>query len=296
MTVSMTGFASRQGAFERYSWTWDLRSVNGRALDLRLRLPDWIEGLEQLVRSRLQKSLTRGSVHLSLRVTVTSDSEAGSLSEEALQSALEMLAKTQAAAEASGVELRATSAAEVLGLRGVMDGPQRETDTADLRKALEADLGPLIDELQSMRSREGSALRETLLVQLDTIETLHSDASEAVEERGAAAESLLKSQVAKVMDATDAIDEGRLAQELALLAVKADVTEELDRLTAHVSAARELLDSAGPQGRKLDFLIQEFNREANTLCSKAGSQRLTAIGLDLKATIDQMREQVQNVE
>ncbi len=296
MTISMTGFASRQGAFERYSWTWDLRSVNGRSLDLRLRMPDWIEGLEPLVRSRLQKALSRGSVQVSLRVTATQDSASGSLSEEALQAALDMLTTTEAAAKGKGLELRPSSAAEVLGLRGVLDGPLRDTDTTALRKALEADLDPLIADLQAMRRREGAALRETLLGQLATVEDLHAKASDAVASRAETAAQNLRTQVERVLEQTDTIDEGRLAQEIAILAVKADVTEELDRLVAHIEAARDLLDSDAPQGRKLDFLIQEFNREANTLCSKAGSHPLTAVGLDLKATIDQMREQVQNVE
>lgn len=296
MTVSMTGFASRQGAAGRYSWTWDLRSVNGRGLDLRLRLPDWIEGLEQVVRSRLQGAMHRGSVQVSLRVQA--DAEAGELRVDParLDAVLRAVAETEARAAEADIGLRPSSAADVLGLRGVLDAPQRDTDTAPLRQALEADLGPLIEDFTAMRKKEGAALEAMIAGQIDEIERLHGAADEAAKARNAGAGEALKAQVDRVLGATDAVDPDRLAQEVALLAVKADITEELDRLAAHVTAARGLLGGPGPKGRKLDFLVQEFNREANTLCSKSGSTALTAIGLDLKAVIDQMREQVQNVE
>ncbi len=296
MTVSMTGFASRQGANDRYSWTWDLRSVNGRGLDLRLRMPDWIEGLEQVVRAKLQKALHRGSVQLSLRVSATQDRGGVALSEDALAAALEMISQAETAAQAKGLELRSSTAAEVLSLRGVLDASNQNDDTAALKKALEADFDPVLEDLKAMRAEEGAALEVTLNRQLSAIEELHADASAAVAQRNADAPDQLKAQLSRVVESTEAVDADRLAQELALLAVKSDVTEELDRLTAHIAAARSLLSDPGPKGRKLDFLIQEFNREANTLCSKSGSKQLTAVGLDLKATIDQMREQVQNVE
>ena len=181
-------------------------------------------------------------------------------------------------------------------MRGVLDGAARDEDTGPLKKALEGDFDALLEGLLAMRTSEGAALHTTLAAQIDTVEALHAAACHAVAERTASAPDTLKAQVSRVLDTTDGIDADRLTQEIALLAVKSDVTEELDRLTAHVAAARSLLDGPGPKGRKLDFLIQEFNREANTLCSKSGTKALTAVGLDLKAVIDQMREQVQNVE
>lgn len=296
MTVSMTGFSARQGAYGRYAWSWDLRTVNGRGLDLRLRLPDWVEGLEQSLRAKLQKALHRGSVQLSLRVSAKDDAAGAVLTNEALDGALAMIARTEAQAAAEGIALRASSAAEILSMRGVLDGASRDEDTGALKEALEADFDPLLDGLITMRHAEGAALHKTLDAQITGIETLHAAARTAVAERNASAPDTLRSQIARVTDTSDVVDPDRLAQEVALLAVKADVTEELDRLTAHIEAARGLLAEPGPKGRKLDFLIQEFNREANTLCSKAGSTKLTAVGLDLKAVIDQMREQVQNVE
>ncbi|MEO1238665.1 MAG: YicC/YloC family endoribonuclease [Pseudomonadota bacterium] len=296
MTVSMTGFAARQGAFDRYAWVWDIRSVNGRGLDLRLRLPDWVEGLEQSIRAMLQKSLHRGSVQVSLRVTARDDASGIALNEDALAAALEMLAQAEARAQAMGLDLRAASAAEVLSMRGVLDASARDDDTGPLKAALEADFAPLLDGLIAMRTSEGAALHTALAGQIDQIETLHAAALAAVADRNAAAPDTLRAQLARILDNAEAVDEDRLTQEIALLAVKSDVTEELDRLSAHIAAARGLLDGPGPKGRKLDFLIQEFNREANTLCSKSGTKALTAVGLDLKAVIDQMREQVQNVE
>lgn len=296
MTVSMTGFASRQGALGRYAWTWDLRSVNGRGLDLRLRLPDWIEGLEAAVRARLQKAMHRGSVQLSLRVQSSAEAGEVTLDPARLQAMLKIVAETESAAAAADIGLKPSSAADILGLRGMLDGPAREEDTAELRQALEADLELLLEEFKAMRAAEGASLAVLISGQLDEVERLREAAAVAATERGARAPELLKTQIERITGATDAVDADRLAQELALLAVKADVTEELDRLAAHVAAARDLLAGPGPKGRKLDFLVQEFNREANTLCSKSGSTSLTGVGLDLKATIDQMREQIQNVE
>jgi len=293
----MTGFASRRGAAGRYSWTWDLRSVNGRGLDLRLRLPDWIEGLESAVRTRLQKAMHRGSVQLSLRVYSETGPAATALDPERLAAVLRLVARTEAEAAATDLGLRPSSAAEILGLRGVLDAPSHEEeDSAALRKALEADLEPLIADFTAMRASEGAALEATIGGHLDEVARLHQAATEAAAERGARAGDVLRAQIERVMEATDAVEPERLAQELALIAVKSDITEELDRLAAHVDAARALLAAEGPKGRKLDFLVQEFNREANTLCSKSGSRALTAVGLDLKAAIDQMREQIQNVE
>ncbi|MEL7459564.1 MAG: YicC/YloC family endoribonuclease [Pseudomonadota bacterium] len=296
MTVSMTGFAARQGAFDRYSWSWDVRSVNGRGLDLRLRMPDWIEGLEQSLRAKLQASLHRGSVQVSLRLSANDDSSGPVVNDEALETALSMIAQVKARADARGVEVSAPSAAEVLAMRGVLDGAGRDDDTGPLKNALEADFDALLEDLVAMRASEGSALHATLEAQIAEVETLHAAACSAVADRNAAAPDTLRDQLARVLAASDGVDPDRLTQEIALLAVKSDVTEELDRLTAHIAAARALLTGPGPKGRKLDFLIQEFNREANTLCSKSGTKALTAVGLDLKAVIDQMREQVQNVE
>jgi uncharacterized protein (TIGR00255 family) len=184
----------------------------------------------------------------------------------------------------------------LLALRGILEVGSETEDTAPLLAALLADLEPLLDDFAAMRAAEGRALATVIGGQLDRIAALAAEAAEAAEARRPSMRASLLENLARVMEGAPGADEPRVAQELALLAVKADVKEELDRLSAHVGAARVLLREGGAVGRKLDFLMQEFMREANTLCSKSGDRDLTRIGIDLKTVIDQMREQVQNVE
>jgi uncharacterized protein (TIGR00255 family) len=296
--ISMTGFAARRGAGAGYTWVWDLRSVNGKGLDLRLRLPDWIDGLEAAIKAELQKAVTRGNVSLSLRVTQDGGAEEAAfrLNQVQLAAALAALGQVEGAAMAAGFTLRQPTAADVLTLRGVLDQSAQDQDTGALRAAILTDLPALLADFNAMRATEGAALASVLSAQLDRIQSLTGDAQTEAAVRATDQADTLKGGLARILATTDAVDATRLAQELALLAVKTDVTEELDRLTAHVAAARAHVAEPAPSGRKLDFLMQEFMREANTLCSKAQSIGLTRIGLDLKTVIDQMREQVQNVE
>lgn len=284
------------GAGQGYRWNWELRSVNGKGLDLRLRMPDWIAGLEQAVRADLGKAVGRGSVTLNLRVSRDEVSAATAIDEDALRANLNALAHIEQVAAAQGMQLAPTRAADILALRGVVQAASGEEDSAPLKAALLAELPNLISGFNEMRANEGAALNTVLMGHLTTIEDLVRQAMDAAEARKDAMSDTLRGNLARVMDNADGADADRVAQELALIAVKSDIREELDRLEAHVLAARALLGKSGPIGRKLDFLMQEFNREANTLCSKSQDSALTRIGLDLKATIDQMREQVQNVE
>lgn len=302
MIHSMTGFAARRGQGAGCSWLWDIRGVNGKGLDLRLRLPDWIEGLEQMVRAEVARGLARGNVSLSLKLTRDTGEAAGlRVNADALAAALGALREVEAAAMAAGVTLRQASQAEVLAMRGVTEAGTEDHDTAPIRAALLADLPALLADFNASRGAEGAALLAVIGAQVDRIAALTEDARAEAEARRPAAAEALRAALARVMEGARITegaeaDPARVAQELALLAVKSDVTEEIDRLTAHVAAARGHLAAPGPAGRKLDFLMQEFLREANTLCSKAQSSGLTRIGLDMKVTIDQMREQVQNVE
>lgn len=292
----MTAFASATGTCQGYGWTWDLRSVNGKGLDLRLRLPDWIDGLEAAIRARLGSAVTRGNVNLSLRVQ--SEERAGqlTLNTATLEDILSAMAQVEARAMETGVTLAPATAADLLALRGVLDTTSAVQDTTGLRDALLQDLEPLLSSFLKMRQGEGAALAAVLSEQLEQIAALTDQAAQAADARQARMADTLRRQLARVTDHNDAVAPERVAQELAVIAVKSDVTEELDRLRAHIIAARALLEQGGPVGRKLDFLTQEFNREANTLCSKAQDSGLSAVGLQLKAVIDQMREQVQNVE
>lgn len=296
MLYSMTSFASGKGVFETYSWTWELRSVNGKGLDLRIRVPDWIEGLEAGLRARLGKAVARGNLALSLRVQA--DEQVGGLTVNTaqLEDVLAAMGDVEARAMERGLSLAPANAADVLAIRGVLEAGAADQETGPLCNALLADFEPLLESFLKMRGAEGGALETVLTDQLATIEALTGRAAEAAEARKDEVAANLRTQLARVLDNSDGADETRVAQELAMLAVKADVTEEIDRLGAHVGAARDLLAAGSPIGRKLDFLSQEFNREANTICSKAGSVALTTLGLELKTVIDQMREQVQNVE
>ncbi|MDZ4396023.1 YicC/YloC family endoribonuclease [Cypionkella sp.] len=299
MTVSMTGFAARKGQGAGYTWAWDIRSVNGKGLDLRLRLPDWIDGLELALRAELSRALQRGNVSLSLKVArdgLADGAEGLRLNPTALAAVLSALTQIEDAAMAAGVTLGQPTGADVLGVRGVLDATSADADTAPLRAALLADLPLLLTDFQAMRAAEGAALNSVIATQLSRIADLTAQADAEATARRDSAPATLRDALAKVLANAEAVDETRLAQELALIAVKNDVTEELDRLRAHTEAARSLLTEPAQVGRKFDFLMQEFMREANTLCSKSQSLRLTRIGLDLKTVIDQMREQVQNVE
>ncbi len=296
MIRSMTAFASRTGDLGPVSWVWDMRGVNGRGLDLRLRLPDGLEGLEQAVRAQITAGLARGNVSISLRLT---RDEAGSglqVNEAQLGAVLRALDTVQERAFSMGVTLAQPTAADVLAQRGVLMGAGADTDAAPLVAALTQDFSALLADFQQMRDAEGAALQPVISAQLDRIAALTDLAAAAAADRAPQQRAALVAALAKVTDSVTEVDPARIAQELALIAVKSDITEEIDRLHAHVAAARTLLTQDAPAGRRLDFLAQEFNREANTLCSKAQSSALTAIGLDLKAVIEQMREQIQNVE
>jgi uncharacterized protein (TIGR00255 family) len=303
MTISMTGFAARRGQTGGggdgggWSWAWDLRSVNGKGLDLRLRVPDWVDGLEPALRAELGRALARGNVSLSLKVVRDAGPEAGvRVNKVALGAVLRALSDVEAEAMAAGVTLRQAGQAEVLAFRSVLETVTADDDTTALRSAVLADLPALLEEFNASRALEGAALQEVIAQQIDRIEALILEATEVAQARRDLAAQSLRDALARVMGAADGVDPARLAQELALIAVKSDVTEELDRLRAHIAAARLLLADSAPVGRRFDFLMQEFMREANTLCSKAQSNDLTRVGLDLKTVIDQMREQVQNVE
>ncbi|MEM6566198.1 MAG: YicC/YloC family endoribonuclease [Pseudomonadota bacterium] len=292
----MTGFASATGNLAPYSWSWELRAVNGKGQDLRLRVPDWVEGLEPQLRKKLAAGTQRGTVTLSLKLAREEGVGALRVNSAHLNAMLGALSQIEDAAMNVGVSLAPSKATDIAALRGVLDASDKEETLTPLLHTLlrEADL--LIASFNDMRAEEGRALADVLCCQLDEIEGLTAKAQKCATARQQETRETLKRNLDRLLDNADGLDEARLTQELALIAVKSDVTEEIDRLAAHVVAARELLKGGGPVGRKLDFLMQEFNREANTLCAKAQNTDLTRIGLSLKALIDQMREQVQNVE
>ena len=293
----MTGFAALKGADGTTRWAWEVRSVNARGLDLRLRLPEGLDDLEQHLRRLFTGALARGNVTLNLRLQADTSLRAAALDSDQLDHVLGALRTVEARAEEQGLHLTASSAADILSLRGVIDSAENaEESRAALVPRLKKEAKTLLAAFQKARADEGRALAEIIEGQIERIAELVAAARALDGERQAHMAETLRRNLALVLDNSDGVDETRLTQELALIAVKADISEEIDRLEAHVAAARDLLKAKGPVGRKFDFLTQEFNREANTLCSKSGLEALTRIGLDLKTVIDQMREQVQNVE
>ena len=302
MIQSMTAYASHSGNLDAgasgvASWTWEMRGVNARGLDLRLRLPDGLAALEIAARTALTTKLNRGSVALNLRLSRAEAGQALTLDPAQLDRVLHALEEVQQRAFAIGVTLGQATAADVLNQRGVvLQGPGQDLDDAQLIKVIQADINVLLEEFCAMRRAEGATLHRVITEQLAQIDRLIQQAVQMAEARRPEARAALSAALQRVVGDLPELDQGRMMQELALLAIKSDITEEIDRLQAHVAAARLLIDDAAPAGRKLDFLAQEFNREANTLCSKAQSTDLTRIGLDLKAVIEQMREQIQNVE
>jgi uncharacterized protein (TIGR00255 family) len=295
MISSMTAFASETATSGPVSFVMEMRGVNSKGLDIRLRLPERMSALEPKIRARLAKAFARGSISLNLRLEAGAGQGAVRLDMDAVDAYLNAAIQIRKEAREKGIKLETSTATDYLALRGIMvndeDGA-RDVPEAAVMESLERAIAAFAE----MRKSEGAALQAGLGAQIDEVESLVGQAQELAAERRDEVAATLKTNLARVLDNSDGADADRVAQELAMLAVKADITEELDRLSAHVDAARGLIDGDGPVGRKLDFLMQEFNREANTLCSKSGSVALTQVGLDMKLLIDQMREQVQNVE
>jgi len=290
----MTGFARADGSDSRYNWTWEVKSVNGRALDVRCRLGPGAEGLEPEVRRRIAARLKRGNVSVNMQVNRASGQGAVRINRELLD---EVIALARDYAGMEGVEQPRLDG--LMALRGVIEQAD-DDETDEVRRsreqAMATTLDVALDALVEARNAEGAALEKVLLGQLDEMAVLTAQAAKTAEARPAAMRDRLQEQLAILLEADPPVPEERLAQELAILATKGDIREEIDRLSAHVEAAREQIAKGGTMGRRLDFLAQEFNREANTLCAKANDKELTEVGISLKAVIDQFREQVQNVE
>jgi len=291
---SMTGFARGHGVSGPYAWAWEVKSVNGKGLDLRLRLPPGWDAIEAPVRARIAESLARGSIQASLTVD-----RSGVLPVVHVNTAVLEAVLATARALALRVEAAPPSLDGLLALKGVMEVGEAEEREDERRGAEVAVIGgftAVIEALAEMRCHEGAALGRILAVRLGEITALVQRAEVAPGRRPQAIQARLAEQVAALLSQSDRFDPDRLHQEAILIAVKADVREELDRLAAHVAQAQLLIGQGGAIGRRLDFLAQELNREANTLCAKASDVELTNIGLELKAAVEQFREQVQNVE
>ena len=292
--ASMTGFARAHGAAGTYGWAWEIKSVNSKGLDLRIRLPPGWDAVEAPVRASAAKALARGAVTANLEVKREGAVAAVRVNEEVLAA---VLATMQSVAKR--VDAQAPTLDGILGMKGVIEVVEAE-ESEDARKKAEAAVVAGFDkalaDLVTARRGEGEALRQILTVRIEEIARLVAAAEASPARKPEAIRAKLAEQVALLLDTGAKFDSDRLHQEALLIAAKVDVREEIDRLEAHIAAARELLKNGGAVGRRLDFLAQEFNRESNTLCAKSNDAALTAVGLELKATVDQFREQVQNLE
>jgi len=292
--ASMTGFAREAGVTGSYQWAWELKTVNGRGLEIRVRTPSGLDAIGEEARGRILKALTRGQGQLNLSLGKASAAAKVRVNQDVLQSLLSAI---------GGLSLpdnvKPASLDGLLSVRGVVE---LDDDVADplqdeeLVAALRAGIGALINSIKAVRLQEGQALAVVLGQQLDIISRLVDEAEAAPARQPDAIRARLEAQIAELLDGKASLDPARLHQEAVLIAARADIREELDRLRAHVDAARGLIQEGGSVGRRLDFLAQEFGREANTLCAKANDVSLSRIGLELKAVIEQFREQVQNVE
>jgi uncharacterized protein (TIGR00255 family) len=294
----MTGYARAQGADERRRWVWEARSVNGRNLEIRCRVPQGFDRLENPARTAVAARLKRGSVSLTL--TISSERQGKPLRiNRALLAELGLL--VEEVRKSTGAA--APTADGLLRVRGVIEeedeGEETEEALAALDKALSATLEEVLKALAAARAAEGKALARVIDGHIVEIESLCKRAAERATAQIGTLRARFEGQLSELLERAPPLSEERFAQEVALLAGKADVREELDRLAAHIAQARTLLSEARPDnpvGRKFDFLCQEFNREANTLCSKSADIELTRVGIDLKGAVERMREQVQNVE
>ncbi|WP_068089411.1 YicC/YloC family endoribonuclease [Polycladidibacter stylochi] len=296
MTLSsMTGFARLEGNWKEYHWAWEIRSVNGKGLDIRMRLPQVGDSIEATLRKKISAVLRRGNISLNLQFHKDQSDLQLVVNETVLKQYLSIVDKLQQLLP----DAPSPTIDSILAQKGILEAQETETEEAkqQLQQQLLISFDMLLVELQAMRKSEGEAIHKLLTDQLGKISDLTATA-EALPSRQPEA---IKAKLVKLLDdimnaSAGKLDEQRLYQEVAILATKADIQEELDRLKAHVEACQQLLDKDGSVGRRMDFLAQEFNREANTLCSKSNSVELTAIGLELKTVIDQLREQTQNVE
>jgi len=291
---SMTGFARADGRHGPFSWNWEVKSVNGRGLDVRCRMPSGFDGLEPDLRRRLGDTFARGNFQISLHLMRQSGQTELRVNQAALQQVLSALKSLP-----DDLGLAPARADGILGIKGVLElsdieetDDERAARDAALLESFENTLGDLV----AARQAEGEKLKVVVSSAIDQIDELAVKASNNASTQPETLRKQLKLQIDDVLQDTKGVSEERLSQEVAILLTKGDIREEIDRLKAHAVAAKDLLKEDGPVGRRLDFLMQEFNREANTLCSKSADVELTQIGLDLKTVIDQVREQVQNIE
>ena len=290
---SMTGFARGDGRFGSLDWHWEIRTLNSRGLDIRLRLPHGLEGIEASVRDACKRHFARGNCQINLSIQREASGARARLNEAMLADIATIVERARSLVDAPKPALDG-----LLAIKGVIEyeEPEDEPDAEARNQELMKDLDRVLEDVVAARIAEGSHLSAAIQEQIDEIEKLVKVIEDSPARTPAAIGERLQEQISRLLQNGHEFDQQRLHQEAALLATKSDLSEELERLKAHVSAGRELLKQNEPVGRRLEFLSQEFNREANTICSKSNDVDVTNAGLALKAAIDRVREQVQNIE
>jgi uncharacterized protein (TIGR00255 family) len=292
--VSMTGFARAAGAMDPWRWVWELKTVNAKGLDLRLRAPSGFDAVESEARTRLGKTLGRGTCYANLSAHRDAGAPQLKVNEQALFALQKAIANVPL-----DPSIRTASLNGLLNIRGVVelsDSSDDEKTVAAVSQAMLESFDQALVALVAMRHGEGAAMQAVLTAKIDSIAALTASAETCPDRLPEIVRARLERSIQEITGASPALDPARLHQEALLLAAKADVREELDRLHAHVAAVRDLLAQDGPVGRRLDFLAQELGREANTLCAKSNGRDLTTIGMELRVQVEQFREQVQNIE
>jgi uncharacterized protein (TIGR00255 family) len=291
---SMTGFARSHGASGPYAFEWELKSVNAKGFDLRLRLPPGWDEIEAPAKKRAGELLSRGTVYANLNVKRTNAVAQVRINEDVLAAVVKVAGQL-----AGKIDAVAPSVDGLLAIKGVIEVVEPESNEDEDKAAKAAAMAAFeqaLTNLVEMRRREGATLGQVLIQRMDEIENLAKRAEAAPGRKPEAIRARLAEQVAALLETSDRFDQDRLTQEALLIATKADIREELDRIASHIAQAREMLGKGGPVGRRLDFLAQEFNREVNTCCSKSNDIELTNTGLEMKNVVEQFREQVQNLE
>ncbi len=291
---SMTGFARSHGTSGPYAFEWELKSVNAKGFDFRMRLPPGWDDVETAARKRATELLSRGTVYANLTVKRTGAASVVRINEDVLASILKVASEISARTDAV-----APSVDGLLGIKGVIEVVEPESDEAEMqaaRAAVSTSFEQALQSLIDMRKREGVALGQILSQRMDEMERLAQRAEASPGRKPEAIRARLAEQIAALLETSDRFDADRLSQEALMIAAKADIREELDRIASHIAQTRELLGKGGAVGRRLDFLAQEFNREVNTTCSKSNDIELTNTGLEMKTVVEQFREQVQNLE
>ncbi|MFK7902779.1 MAG: YicC/YloC family endoribonuclease [Nitratireductor sp.] len=292
---SMTGYCYVEDKIAQLSWSWEIKSVNGKALDVRWKLPSGLDFLESELKAILSKKILRGNLQINLTLEDQATEKLPVLNENVLNSVLQMVETLN-----TKTNLAPPSVGDILSFKGVVDYKaatlEDDDDVALRNQAFLRSFEKAVSELEQARSFEGAQVAKVLQEQVSKIESLKERITKDESRTSSAIKNALSEKLSKILEDNSDLDPQRLHQEAAILATKADLQEELDRLDAHCVAARELLKSEGALGRKLDFLAQEFNRECNTICSKSIATNVTQAGLEMKVVIDQFREQIQNVQ